>query len=101
MPNRDAVRSLSRPNNGLHTSATNDPVAAISERLDAARSVPTSELTFSARVTSRGAMKTRLVARYAAAYDAMNVQLTGARGCSVRSVPIASPPQCSVDDRPD
>ena len=52
----------------------------MSDRLLGARSVPTSELTFNASVTSRGAMKTRLVARYAAAYAAMNVRPTRASG---------------------
>ncbi len=67
MPKRDVVRSLSRPNSGLPTIATNEPTPAMSDRLFGARSVPTSELTFNASVTSSGAMKTRLVARYAAA----------------------------------
>jgi hypothetical protein len=60
----------------LPTIATSDPVAAMSDRLFGARSVPTSELTFNARVTSSGAMNTRLVARYAAAYDATKGQPT-------------------------
>ena len=47
--------------------ATNEPVAAMSDKLFAARSVPTSELTFRASVTSSGAMRTREVAKYAAA----------------------------------
>ena len=76
MPNREVVRSLSRPKKGLPTIATNDPVAAISDRLFGARSVPTSELTFNASVTSSGAIRTSVVAKYAAAYTAMNVQPT-------------------------
>jgi hypothetical protein len=67
IPHRDVVRSLNRPNRGFATRATSDPVAATSDRLEAARSAPTSELILSARVTRSGAMKTRLVARYAAA----------------------------------
>ena len=63
MPHREVVRSLSLPQRGFATNATIEPVAATSDRLDAARSVPTNELTFRARVTRSGAMKTRLVAR--------------------------------------
>ena len=64
MPNRDVVRSLSRPNSGLPTIATSEPDAG--DERQAVRQPgrrPTSELTFKARVTSSGAMKTRLVAR--------------------------------------
>ena len=63
IPHRDVVRSLKRPKRGFATRATSDPVAATNDRLEAARSAPTSELTLRAKVTSRGAMKTRLVAR--------------------------------------
>ncbi len=55
MPSRDEVRSLILPKNGLPTMASRAPVPATSARLSGARPIPTSELTFSARVTSRGA----------------------------------------------
>ena len=58
---------------------TREPVAAMSERLFGARSVPTSELTFNARVTRSGAIRTSVVAKYAAAYDAMNARPTRGR----------------------
>ena len=41
--------------------ASSAPIPATSAKLFGARSIPTSEFTFNARVTSRGAMKTRLV----------------------------------------
>ena len=53
MPHRDVVRSLKRPKSGFATRATSDPVAATNDRLEAARSVPTSESTLRAKVTSR------------------------------------------------
>jgi hypothetical protein len=56
MPARAAVRSLILPKSGLPTIATRAPMPATSARLSGARSIPTSEFTFSARVTSSGAM---------------------------------------------
>ncbi len=44
---------------------------ATSARLSGARSIPTSESTFNARVTSRGAMNTRDVLMYASVYSEM------------------------------
>ena len=61
MPQRDEVRSLSLPKNGLATIASRAPTPATSDRLFGAWSVPTSELTFSARVTSSGARNSRQV----------------------------------------
>ena len=65
MPNRDEVRSLSLPKNGLATIDSRAPTPATSDRLLGACSIPTSELTFSARVTSRGARNSRQVLMYA------------------------------------
>ncbi len=72
IPNRDDVRSLSLPKHGLPTIATSAPMAATSARLSGARLMPTSELTFSAKVTSKGAMNTRQVLMYARVYSEMN-----------------------------
>ncbi len=71
MPSRDVVRSLIRPKNGLATMASRAPTAATSARLAGARSLPTSESTFKAKVTSRGARNSRLVLIYASVYSAM------------------------------
>jgi hypothetical protein len=61
MPSRDEVRSLILPKNGLLKIANKPPVPATSAKLFGACSIPTSELTFSAKVTSKGAMKTNPV----------------------------------------
>ena len=71
MPSRDEVRSLILPKNGLPTMASRAPIPATSARLSGARSIPTSELTFKAKVTSRGAMNTRDVLMYASVYSEM------------------------------
>ena len=54
IPSRDEVRSLILPKNGLPTIAARAPIPVTSARLLGARSMPTSELTFRERVTSRG-----------------------------------------------
>jgi hypothetical protein len=59
MPSSEEVRSLSRPKNGFANIASSEPTPATRARLFGARSVPTSELIFSARVTSSGAMSIR------------------------------------------
>jgi hypothetical protein len=61
MPHDEEVRSLIRPKNGLLNTATSEPTPATSARLFGARSVPTSELTFNAKVTSSGARNSREV----------------------------------------
>ena len=71
MPSGDAVRSLIRPKNGLPTMATRAPTPATSARLAGARWFPTSESTFKAKVTSRGARNSRLVLMYANVYSEM------------------------------
>jgi hypothetical protein len=65
MPSREEVRSLNLPKNGLPTMANRAPVPVTSARLLGACSMPTSELTFKAKVTSNGARSTRTVPRYA------------------------------------
>ncbi len=71
MPNRDDVRSLILPKNGLPNIATRAPIPATSAKLLGACWIPTSELTFKGKVTSRGARKTRLVLMNANAYSEM------------------------------
>ena len=86
MPSRDEVRSLIRPKNGLPNSDTRAPTPVTSDRLFGARSVPTSELTFSARLTSAGARNTRQVLMYASAYRAMKPQPTRRTAAVRRSI---------------
>ncbi len=71
MPSGDAVRSLNLPKNGLATIASRAPVPATSARLPGARPIPTSESTFNAKVTSKGARNSRLVLIYASVYSEM------------------------------
>ena len=61
MPSFEAVRSLIRPKNGLPTMATRAPTPATRARLAGARLSPTSDSTFRASVTSRGARNSREV----------------------------------------
>ena len=77
MPSRDDVRSLSLPKKGLPTMATTAPIPATSAKRPGASSSPTSELIFSASVTSRGAMNSSDVLMTANAYSAMNRHPTG------------------------
>src|SRR5690348_3067913 len=71
MPSRDVVRSLILPKNGLPTIASKAPTPATRARLFGACLIPTSEFTFNGKVTSKGAMNSRLVLMYASAYRAM------------------------------
>jgi hypothetical protein len=61
MPSREVVRSLSLPKNGFPTMASRAAIPVTTARLWGACSIPTSELTFNAKVTSRGARNSRLV----------------------------------------
>src|SRR5689334_9877784 len=72
MPSRDVVRSLILPKNGLPTRASRAPTPATRARLFGACLIPTSEVTFNGKVTSRGATNSRLVLMYANAYSEMN-----------------------------
>src|SRR3954453_7744302 len=89
IPHRDDVRSLILPKNGLLTMANRAPTPAMSAKLFGALSIPTSELTFSARVTSRGARNSRQVPMYANVYREMKPQATrctpGGLGSSMAS----------------
>ena len=76
MPSGDEVRSLILPKNGLPNMATRAPIPATSARLFGACLIPTSELTFNAKVTSRGARNTREVLMYARVYSEMNTHPT-------------------------
>jgi hypothetical protein len=49
--------------------ASRAPIPATSARLSGGRSIPTSELTFNAKVTSSGAMNSREVLMYASVYS--------------------------------
>ena len=71
MPSCDEVRSLILPKNGLPNIAKKAPVPATSARLSGARSIPTSELTFNAKVTSKGARNSSEVLMYANVYSEM------------------------------
>ena len=112
MPSRDAVRSLSLPKNGLPTIATKAPIPATSAKLPGARSIPTSESTFNAKVTSKGAMNNRLVLMYANAYSEIKPQpdpvcrgrpgLQRSLGCGsvLQSAPRSTRPGRSPANRP-
>ena len=84
------VRSLSWPNSGLPTIANKAPVPATSERLAGARSLPTRSTIFSASVTSRGEISSRMAAMYAAAYQVTKPQPTG-RTTAGWDVPPSAP----------
>ena len=96
MPSREEVRSLILPKNGLPNMASRAPIPATSARLSGARSIPTSELTFNAKVTSRGAMNTREVLMYASVYSEMKPHPTrcaaGDSGSSAASAAVRSSP---------
>src|SRR3954451_5538242 len=80
MPSRDEVRSLSLPKNGFPRMDTMEPVQATSARLFGACSIPTSELTFKARETRRGARNIRDVPMDANAYREMKPRPTRSSG---------------------
>jgi hypothetical protein len=80
MPSGDAVRSLIRPKNGLPTIDTRAPIPATNARLAGARSIPTSESTFKAKVTSTGARNSRLVLINANVYSEIKPHPTRRRG---------------------
>ena len=92
MPSGDAVRSLILPKNGLATMANRAPIAATSARLPGACLIPTSEFTFNAKVTSRGARNRREVLMYASVYSEMKPHPTrrapGGSGSSATSVAV-------------
>ena len=94
-PAGDAVRSLSLPKNGLATIASSAPVPATSARLPGARAIPTSESTFNARVTSKGARNSSEVLMYASVYSEMKPHPTrcaafGGSGSSAASAAFRS-----------
>jgi hypothetical protein len=72
MPSRDEVRSLILPKNGFPTIANRAPIPVTTAKLLGACSIPTSELTFNAKVTSSGARNTRQLLMNANVYRAMN-----------------------------
>ena len=74
MPSGEVVRSLMRPKNGFANSATSPPSPAMSASLSGACLIPTRALTFNARVTSKGARKSREVPMYAKVNSVMNRQ---------------------------
>ena len=94
MPSREAVRSLIRPKNGLPNNATRAPIPATSARRLGARSIPTSESTFNAKETSKGARNSRLVLMYANVYSETKPHPTrrapGGSGASAASAAVRS-----------
>ena len=92
MPSEEEVRSLSLPKNGLPTIASRAPSPVTSARLFGACSIPTSELTFKAKVTSSGAMNTRMVPMYANVYSEMKPHPTRCSTASSRPEPESSSP---------
>ena len=103
MPSCDDVRSLILPKNGLATIANKEPVPATTAKLFGACSIPTSELTFNANVTSSGARKIRLVPIKANVYSEMKPQPTVPIGrdfaFSAGSAPCGNPSGPLVKDR--
>ena len=94
MPSGDAVRSLILPKNGLAAMANRAPIAATSARLFGACLIPTSESTFNAKVTSKGARNRREVLMYANVYSEMKPHPTrcapGGSGSSAASAAVRS-----------
>ena len=92
MPSREEVRSLILPKNGLPNTASSAAIPATSARLSGARSIPTSESTFNAKVTSRGAMNISEVLMYASVYSEMKPHPTrcaaGDSGSSAASAAV-------------
>jgi hypothetical protein len=85
MPSGEVVRSLILPKNGFATMANRAAIPVTTAKLFGACSIPTSELTFNARVTSRGARNSRLVLMNAKVYSEMNphpLRLASADSCS-------------------
>src|SRR5918911_864370 len=99
MPKRDDVRSLSLPKIGFANMANSAPVPATSARLLGACWIPTSEFTFNARVTSRGARNSRLVLMKASVYSAMKPQPTRS-GAAASSSKLAAATHFAVQARP-
>ena len=60
IPSREVVRSLNRPKKGLLTIARSEPTPVTRARFFGAWSMPTSEFTFRASETSRGAIITKV-----------------------------------------
>ena len=94
MPSRDVVRSLILPKNGLATIASKAPVPATTARLPGARPSPTSESTFNAKVTSKGARNSSDVPIYASVYSEMKPHPTrytaGGSGSSAAPAAVRS-----------
>lgn len=85
MPSRDEVRSLILPKNGFPTIANRAPIPVTTAKLLSACSIPTSELTFNAKVTSSGARNTRQLLMNANVYRAMNPHPTRCAAADFRS----------------
>lgn len=66
------MRSLILPTKGFPTIANRAPIPVTTAKLLGACSIPTSELTFNARVTSSGARNSRLVLMYASVQSSGN-----------------------------
>jgi hypothetical protein len=90
MPSCDVVRSLILPKNGFPNIANRAPIPVTTAKLFGACSIPTSELTFNAKVTSRGARNTRLVLMYANVYSEMKPHPTRCAAADSRSSPASA-----------
>ena len=84
------MRSLILPKNGFPTIANRAPIPVTNARLLGAWSIPTSELTFKAKVTSRGARNSRLVLMNAKVYSAMNPHPTRCATADAPSSPASA-----------
>jgi hypothetical protein len=93
IPARDVVRSLSRPNSGLATMDSSDPMPATMARLRGAASMPTRSLTFKASDTSSGARNSREPPVEDSPYRVMKAQPT----CLVGPGVAAADPTASAD----
>jgi hypothetical protein len=86
------VRSLILPKSGLAKIDSKAPIPATRAKLFGACLIPTSELTFRARVISRGAMNNRLVLMNANVYSEMKPHPTrctaGGSGSSTTSAAV-------------
>ena len=101
MPSRDEVRSLIFPKNGLPNMASRAPTPATSAKPSGACLIPTSELTFNGKVTSRGARNSREVPMYARLYSEMKPHPTRcAAGDSGSSAASAEVRYFSLSSRP-
>ena len=100
IPSGDEVRSLIFPKNGLAKIDSRAPIPATSDKLLGACSIPTSELTFRAKVTSSGAMNNRLVLMNANVYSEMKPHPTRCSAGGSGSRATSAAVRCFNPDSP-